>query len=164
MHRFFVKIIGQNNFHTATRFDLPPVPQGLIEVFAHAIANGLHIDKLRRIETVQVQFERFALNDVRTFSRHCDVRQRHLRLAFEVKPRQFKSGPQISAKENGRSVNAQLFTLHSARNREQQRRIVLIHIRAVFAQLRLFGLVHTTPFTRRRNTHRFSSDADATKP
>ena len=82
MHGLFVKFFGQDDLHTAARFDLAPMPQGLVQVFAHAIAHCLRIHKFRGIETVQVQLERFAFNDVCAFCRHCDVRQRHLGLAF----------------------------------------------------------------------------------
>ena len=82
VHGLFVKLFGQDDLHTAARFDLTPMPQGLVQVFAHAIAHCLRIHKLRGIETVQVQLERFAFNDVRAFCGHCDVRQRHLGLAL----------------------------------------------------------------------------------
>jgi hypothetical protein len=46
----------------------------------------LRIDKASGVEAVQVQLERFTLNDVCAFRWHRDVRNGHLRLALQVEP------------------------------------------------------------------------------
>ena len=85
----------------------------------------------------------------------------HLRLALQIQPGKFKRRPQIGTQENGRTANTQLFSLDGSWNREQQGRIVLIDIGAVFTQLRLFRLIHTASFSRRLKTKRLSSDSAA---
>ncbi|MNT42398.1 hypothetical protein D3C72_1788170 [compost metagenome] len=91
------------------------------------------------VERVQVQLERFRLDDVRRIGRRADLGDGHLRLAALVQPRQFIRIPDIEAEERQCAMQLQLVALALARNRKQQFRRVIGAVGGAFAQGRLFG-------------------------
>ncbi len=91
---------------------------------------------------------------MRALARHGDVRQRHLRLALGVEPAQLERGPQIGAEKRHAAGEADLAPLGLARQRVQQRGVVLVDIGRGLAELGVFGgvLVHRVVRVLRR-TH-----------
>jgi hypothetical protein len=82
-------------------------------------------------------------DDVRRIGRRADGRDRHLRLAAHVQPRQFVGIPDVQAEEGERARDRQFVALLLARNREQQLGGVLGLVGGRFAKWRLIGgVVH----------------------
>ena len=73
-------------------------------------------DAKRRIaEAVEVELERLALDDVRRFARHRDVRDGHLGLATRREPAQLEGRPQVGAEKRHCAVQAKLRPAWAAR-------------------------------------------------
>jgi hypothetical protein len=120
MHRLAVKALGQHQLHTHTRFDGFAMPNARAQVLTQTRLQLGHIVDARVVETVQVQLERFALNDVRGLCRHGDACQSHLGLTACVEPAQLIRRPQVSTKKWRLCGDTNFVAFGLARNGKQQ--------------------------------------------
>ena len=147
VHRLGVKLLGHQQLDARTCLHHAPRPDGGADVGAQTIAHLIDGFKTGVVEAVEVELEGLALHNVGALCGNREVHQCHLRLALGVEPGDFKRRPQISPKKHRTTGHTDLVALGLARYREQQAGIVLVHIAAGFAQLRLFGgiVVHISP-------------------
>ena len=65
MHRLFVEILRQDQLHTNTRHDRSALPNRGAQVFTKTCLHRRSIRKHRVVKTVEVELDRFALDDMR---------------------------------------------------------------------------------------------------
>ena len=165
IHRLAVKHFWANQTHAHRRLHCCTAPNRLVHVGLQKCEHRLCIRKLGVIEAVEVELERFTLNDVGALTGNREVGQCHLGLAAQIKPTQFKRRPHVGA-EKWRwrvSVKTNFFPFACAGNREQQGRVVPVCIRRRFAQGRLLWQIHChyAASCLRRNTKRSGLDSRA---
>src|SRR5579863_4083002 len=104
---------------------------------------------LRLGERAEIQLERLRLDDVRRLGRHVERRDRDLWLAARIQPRELIRVPDIGAEERQLRTDADRLARLVARNRKEQRRVVLLGVRGGFAERGLFGChdAFTMPLT-----------------
>ena len=163
MDGFFVEILRQDQLHADTRHDISALPNSSAQVFAKSYLYRRSICKHRVVKTVEVELDRFALDDMRRFSRYGDACESQLRFTARIEPTHLIRRPQICSEERQGCRKTNFVALGSARNRKQQRCVVLVNIGRRFTQLRLLRRIHALGASLRRNTFRSVSEAFASK-
>ena len=136
---FFGVLLRGEQLHTDRGLHHASTPHGFGQVFLQCLTSGVHVCKNSVVETVEVQLERFALHQMRTFTRHHKPPQSHLRLATGIEPAQFVRGPQIRTQKHWSIRYTDQGTLSSTRQGVEQGCVIAISIGRGFAQQRSFG-------------------------
>ncbi len=134
LHALGAKVFGQRQPHACARLHGAAVPDGSVHVGQQALTHFIRAGKARAVVAVQVELERLAFDDVRALARHRHMRQRHLRLAARVQPREFVGRPHIRPHKRRLPGQAQLRPLGRARQRLQQAGVITVRVVRGLAQ------------------------------
>jgi hypothetical protein len=117
--------------------------EGVRQVVAQQGQQGVRVGQAGLVEGIQVQLERLRFDDVGRIGRRRDGRDRHLRLAAHVQPRQFVGIPDVDAEEGQGAGQAEFVALLLARDGKQQLRCVFGLVGRSLAERRLIrGIGH----------------------
>ena len=142
LHALALKVRRRDQTYADGCAGLCAAPGGFAQVLAQALTQGIGVGKARAGKAVQVELERFALDDVQAFAGHSELRQRNLRFAARIEPAQFVSGPQVGAKKRRRAGQADLGATWRARDGKEQACVVLVRIHRGLAQGRITSVRH----------------------